>query len=366
MSWPFSSLAPPLSLSELCWETSLGGMGVETVGPCPPRGELAPSPPAPGDRPPPTLRAWWRGSEDMDMEVIPGTEPELAIRLGSLQTEVGGATRAMSGMENTGVVGVFGSHRWSGDDMGSGVAGLHLTLDLHWHQDSFHSQHTMSDTFDQLCSPLENEWDIICCCEWALSVCAEWHTAGTVTRWWADQRATHDWHWPNMPPPVAGTDYWTLVSSVSSLLRRSRGHGPLVATLPGVTITIGGRQHWRGHGVGGGTRPSQAETDAGVQWSVCEVVHHGDTRHATPPNLQPSSASGLHCRALPGTSRRLTQCSTPWLPDMMRPVLAGHHDVNGQEAGQRGETVVQQCHHWPGAHLSQDADPADPAVGGQG
>ena len=84
---------------------------METVGPCPPRGELAPSPPAPGDRPPPTLRAWWRGSEDMDMEVIPGTEPELAIRLGSLQTEVGGATRAMSGMENTEVVGVFGSHR---------------------------------------------------------------------------------------------------------------------------------------------------------------------------------------------------------------------------------------------------------------
>ena len=89
MSWPFSSLAPALSLSELCWETeSLGGSGVETVFT---RGGLE----APGLRAPP-LRAWWRGREDMEMELIP--ELGEAIRLGSLHTEVGGATRAMSGI----------------------------------------------------------------------------------------------------------------------------------------------------------------------------------------------------------------------------------------------------------------------------
>ena len=88
MSWPFSSLAPPLSLSELCWETvSLGGSEVEVEVA---RGGLE----APGLRPPP--RAWWRGREDMDMELIP--ELGEAMRLGSLQTEVGGATRAMSGI----------------------------------------------------------------------------------------------------------------------------------------------------------------------------------------------------------------------------------------------------------------------------
>ena len=65
------------------------GMGV-LVGP--PRGEL---PPSVGDKPPP-LRAWCRGREDMDMEVIP--EAGEAIRLGSLQTEVGGATKAISGI----------------------------------------------------------------------------------------------------------------------------------------------------------------------------------------------------------------------------------------------------------------------------
>ena len=95
MSCPFSSLAPALSLSLLCWETeSLGGRGVE-VGPT--RGGLE----APGLRAPP-LRAWWRGREDMEMELIPEI-PELgeAIRAGSLHTEVGGATRAMSGIGET-------------------------------------------------------------------------------------------------------------------------------------------------------------------------------------------------------------------------------------------------------------------------
>ena len=94
MSWPFSSLAPALSLSELCWETeSLGGSGVEVFT----RGGLE----APGLRAPP-LRAWWRGREDMEMELIPEI-PELgeAIRAGSLHTEVGGATRAMSGIGET-------------------------------------------------------------------------------------------------------------------------------------------------------------------------------------------------------------------------------------------------------------------------
>ena len=57
--------------------------------------------PRPGDTAPaslglrPPLRAWCRGSEDMDMEVMEGAE---ARRLGSLQTEVGGATSAMSGI----------------------------------------------------------------------------------------------------------------------------------------------------------------------------------------------------------------------------------------------------------------------------
>ena len=88
MSCPFSSLAPALSLSLLCWETeSLGGRGVEVFT----RGGLE----APGLRAPP-LRAWWRGREDMEMELIP--ELGEASRLGSLQTEVGGATRAMSGI----------------------------------------------------------------------------------------------------------------------------------------------------------------------------------------------------------------------------------------------------------------------------
>ena len=44
----------------------------------------------------PPLRAWWRGREDMEMELI--LELGLASRLGSLHTEVGGATRAMSGI----------------------------------------------------------------------------------------------------------------------------------------------------------------------------------------------------------------------------------------------------------------------------
>ena len=51
---------------------------------------------APGLSEAPPLRAWWRGREDMEMELIP--ELGLASRLGSLHTEVGGATRAMSGI----------------------------------------------------------------------------------------------------------------------------------------------------------------------------------------------------------------------------------------------------------------------------
>ena len=88
MSCLVSSLAPALSVSELYWEmVSLGGSGVEVFT----RGGLE----APGLRAPP-LRAWWRGREDMEMELI--SELGLASRLGSLHTEVGGATRAMSGI----------------------------------------------------------------------------------------------------------------------------------------------------------------------------------------------------------------------------------------------------------------------------
>ena len=64
---------------------------------------------APGLRPPlraPPLRAWWRGREDIDMELMP--ELGEAIRFGSLHTEVGGATRAMSGIgARKGVAGVW-------------------------------------------------------------------------------------------------------------------------------------------------------------------------------------------------------------------------------------------------------------------
>ena len=67
---------------------SLGGRGVEVFT----RGGLE----APGLSEAPPLRAWWRGREDMEMELIP--ELGLASRLGSLHTEVGGATRAMSGI----------------------------------------------------------------------------------------------------------------------------------------------------------------------------------------------------------------------------------------------------------------------------
>ena len=72
-------------------------MGV-TADPRP--GDTAPA--SLGLRPPP-LRAWCRGSEDMDIEEMEG-EAE-ARRLGSLHTEVGGATRAMSGIRETGAGG---------------------------------------------------------------------------------------------------------------------------------------------------------------------------------------------------------------------------------------------------------------------
>lgn len=62
-----------------------------------PRGEVVPSRPwgVLGDRPLWT-RPGWFGCRDIVMELIP-LEGE-AIRLGSLHTEVGGATKAISGI----------------------------------------------------------------------------------------------------------------------------------------------------------------------------------------------------------------------------------------------------------------------------
>jgi hypothetical protein len=53
-----------------------------------------------GDRPPGGWREGWSPRADMPMLAIPPAE--LASRLGSRQTEVGAATRAMSGREEGG------------------------------------------------------------------------------------------------------------------------------------------------------------------------------------------------------------------------------------------------------------------------
>lgn len=63
-----------------------------------PRGDVVPSRPwgVLGDRPLWPIRLGWLGCKDIVMEVIP-LEGE-AMRLGSLHTEVGGATKAISGI----------------------------------------------------------------------------------------------------------------------------------------------------------------------------------------------------------------------------------------------------------------------------
>ena len=84
ISCPFSSLAPILSSeSELCWDASLPGTGVVLWLP---RGDVDPF----TGESPPTV------GMDIDMEGM--MVEEEARRLGSLQTEVGGATSAISGI----------------------------------------------------------------------------------------------------------------------------------------------------------------------------------------------------------------------------------------------------------------------------
>jgi len=164
-------------------------MGV-VVGP--PRGDVVPSRPwgVFGESPP--FNAWCRGREDMDMDVMP-LEGE-AIRLGSLQTEVGGATSAMSGMGEV----VFGMLEYGGrgrrgkdfccpvgsrmlknfcSSVGRVVGEVHLgdrdtvrgdpgvkphilfnfTIDLAAFTDFTASTVNRVNTFDQEGSPLENE-----------------------------------------------------------------------------------------------------------------------------------------------------------------------------------------------------------------